>query len=285
MRILICGHRSFAATGLVEALERAGHAVETFSRGDSERSGNHITGNVFTIDESKHLSERYDFVINFIIIKNESVGDNLRYARALVNLCNRVRPRALIQISSISAYSRERPRVVETTPISTPGTARGPYAAIKSEVDHHLESADRQFPICFVRPGFITDPSVTPSMAGVARRLCGPVHLLMGDRKTPLPQISRADLHEALARIVEKRQLDSCYLLCSNRQGTKYAYARKHLNGPILSLPRTPTLLTARFLKAMGLFSERQYFQVRGLFCRTSFDPSVTEKALGMEFR
>src|SRR5207249_3024913 len=46
VRTLLCGHRSFAARGLAEALEGAGHQVVRFSRGEVGRAQRSVSGPV-----------------------------------------------------------------------------------------------------------------------------------------------------------------------------------------------------------------------------------------------
>ena len=53
--ILICGDRSFAANGLKQQLEKRGHTVECFSRGEIIKDGNLIRGNVFEMYNNPYL--------------------------------------------------------------------------------------------------------------------------------------------------------------------------------------------------------------------------------------
>jgi nucleoside-diphosphate-sugar epimerase len=286
MRILICGHRSFAASGLREVLEHAGHQVETFSRGESMRSGSDVSGDVFLIDENEHLAAGYDFVVNFILIKGDSVRENLAYANALLRFCNRIKPRALLQVSSISTYPRTLREVNEETPIASPGALHGPYAAVKTAFDSALQNSERAFHVSYLRPGFIVDRSNgSAPMAGIARRVLGPLHVILGDRGSPLPLIKRSQFHEAISRIIASEEVANCYLLFANDGGTKFSYARQHLRGPLCPLPKSATLLAAHAFQILGIFSARQLAQVEGLFCRTSFNSSETERVLGMKFR
>ena len=45
-KVLICGHRSFVATGLIKELENNGISYDSFSRGKVIRDGNVVTGDV-----------------------------------------------------------------------------------------------------------------------------------------------------------------------------------------------------------------------------------------------
>ena len=68
-KILICGHRSFVATGLINKFKTAGIDFDCFSRGKEERNGNVVTGDVFLMHQNSELSENYDIVVNYILLK------------------------------------------------------------------------------------------------------------------------------------------------------------------------------------------------------------------------
>ena len=61
-RILICGSRSFAATGLVERLRARGHDCIGFTRGRVGREGDTVTGPVDGLHENPHLTGKFDAV-------------------------------------------------------------------------------------------------------------------------------------------------------------------------------------------------------------------------------
>ena len=54
-KILICGHRSFVATGLINKFKTAGIDFDCFSRGKEERNGNVVTGDVFLMHQNSEL--------------------------------------------------------------------------------------------------------------------------------------------------------------------------------------------------------------------------------------
>lgn len=107
MRYLLCGHRSFAARGLAEALESAGHQVVRFSRGPAEAGGSIVGGPVEGLAENPGLQGRFDAVVNYIVLKDETVDSNARYAEALLRLCAARSVPHLVHISSISVYGPE----------------------------------------------------------------------------------------------------------------------------------------------------------------------------------
>src|ERR1035437_1774714 len=105
MKVLVLGHRSFAARGLPEALKAAGHEVTCFSRGVvGEREGV-VTGPVEEVDKNPHLQVRFDAVINYILLKDDGVEKNVAFVGAVARLCKERGVGQLVQISSISSYA------------------------------------------------------------------------------------------------------------------------------------------------------------------------------------
>ena len=134
-KILVCGHRSFVATGLVEKFSSNGLTFDCFSRGDEKREGCIVTGDVMKMADNRFLDE-YQTIVNFIILKNCSVEDNLRYIASLLNFCKKKKVKHFVQISSISVYPNEADEVNEKSPIESDWRNKGGYASIKVAVDH-----------------------------------------------------------------------------------------------------------------------------------------------------
>jgi len=284
MNVLICGERSFVAKGLVEKLIGNGFSVDAFSRGPEARNGNSVTGDVFAIDENPHLADSYDVVVNFILIKNGDMDENLRYAQALHRFCDSRHVGRLVQISSISVYPNGAPYVDEASAIENDTTRKGSYAAIKIAVDRYLSDASKSYGITFVRPGFIVDDGIIPSMVGIVRSILPGMGILMGNRRTSLPLVRRSCVHEALLRMLKDGKWRDVYLLLENRGGTKWDFAKSYFRGIILPLPRGGVLLAAQFLRVIGVFRKRHLEMLKGLFKTTYFDSSETEYALQMSF-
>ena len=137
-KILICGYNSYAAKDLSEILLNYGFEVDCFSRGEEARIGNKITGNVFNILDNKYLDERYDIVINFIIIKDSNIDENIKYIKSLDRFCAERGINRLLQISSISVYSNDLKYVNEESEIEYDPITKGGYASIKIAVDQFL---------------------------------------------------------------------------------------------------------------------------------------------------
>lgn len=281
--ILICGHRSFVATGLINLLSRESLHFDTFSRGMEGRDGVNVSGDVLNIHENQYLNE-YDCVINFIILKNLSVEENLKYIRSLLTFCEKNHVKRLIQISSISAYPNEAAVITEKSEIEKDWHNKGGYASIKVAVDHFIEeNKPKDLEVVYVRPGFIYSKQHEISKAGILFSKFG-LNILLGDKETTLPLISRSKIHEALVKIVLAEKAERVYLLLNpdKEDGTKYNFVTRQWKIKPIPLPSAPLLLIAKILRAFGVFKEKHYLKTVGLFKRTWFDSRVTEEKLGL---
>ena len=283
-KVLVCGQRSFVASGFTDLLTRCGIEHDCFSRGEEARSGSVVSGDVMKMSENPYLVDDYSTVVNFIIIKDNSREKNIEYAQSLLDFCKSRRVKHLIQISSISAYPNGTKYVNERSDIESDWHNKGGYAAIKVAVDHYMmDNKPDSLYISFVRPGFIYTKNREISRAGILISKLG-INILLGDKKTSLPLICRETLHDSLIKIIEQEKPLPVYLLLNKDKevGTKYNFVRKQWNVRPLCLPYKPIMLAAKLMKSVGLFRERHYLMFVGLFKRTWFDSSVTEKTLGV---
>ena len=285
MKILICGHRSFVATGLDKLLSKSDIDYDCFSRGIEARNSNIVTGNVFEM-KSNELLTNYDTVINFIFLKGQSIDDNLKYIKSLLSFCNSRQVKRLIQISSISAYSNEAIEINEESDIESNYHNKGGYASIKVAVDHYLRDHPlKETKITYVRPGFIYDKNHEISKVGLLISKFG-FNILLGDKRTTLPLISKENIHEALLKMVKKERLKDVYLLLNKNKeiGTKYRFVNEQWNVKPICLPHGFIMSIAKLLKTLHLLKEKQYLKVVGLFKQTHFDSSASEKDLNISF-
>lgn len=282
-KVLICGHRSFVATGLTKVLEQSGISYDCFSRGTERRDGDIITGDVLNMSSNKFLDE-YDTVINYIILKNQSVDDNLAYIKSLLDFCKKKKVKHLLQISSISVYPNEAEAVDETSEIEKDYHNKGGYASIKVAVDHYLmEHPVDSMSVSFIRPGYIYTKNREISKAGILVSKFG-LNILLGDRKTTLPLICRETIHRALVKIISQESKEPVYLLLNKEQnvGTKYNFVHNQWNVKPICLPYTPIMACVKILRKLGVFKQRHYLKFVGLFKRTWFNSEYTENILGI---
>ncbi len=284
-KILVCGHRSFVATGLADKLSSDGLTFDCFSRGDEKREGCIVTGDVMKMADNRFLSE-YQTVVNFIILKNCSVEDNIRYIASLLDFCKKKKVKHFVQISSISVYPNEADEVNEKSPIESDWRNKGGYASIKVAVDHYLEDNPVEgMKVTFVRPGFIYTKNREISKAGILISKPG-LNILLGDKKTTLPLINREVLHEAIIKIINARNPEKVYLILNKDKsaGTKYEFVCNQWNITPICLPYGIIMGLARFMKSIGVFKQRHWLKFVGLFKRTWFNSTVSEKLLDMSF-
>ncbi len=202
-RVLLCGHRSFAAQGLAELFEKQGHQVVSFSRGKVQRTSNVVTGPVHQIHENLHLKQPFDTVVNYILIKNEGIQSNLDYIDSLLDFCRRNQVRHLIHISSMSVYPASASVVEESTEMETDPLQKGSYGSLKVATDLHLlKQRPAELKVTLVRPGFILGNGLIDPIVGMAFRTPWNHLLLFGNAKNVLPLTTREVVHACVARAV-----------------------------------------------------------------------------------
>lgn len=284
MKILLCGERSFASIGLLNKLEVAGFDVDCFSRGEENKVDKSITGNVFTMSQNNYFAEYYDIIINFILIKNKTIEENIAFIKELDRFCELKKVSRLIQISSISVYSNEAAFVNENTEIEQDYETKGIYASVKIAVDQFLLQKKTVYPVTFIRPGYIVCEKNNFSYAGIGISLPMNFILLLGNEKTSLPLINRDKMHNALVNLLLKNQYKTVYLLLENNKGTKSQFLKSRSKGRIIPLPKSIILFCAYMARKLSIISEKQLHQIKGLFKKTYFDSSETEKELQIKF-
>lgn len=284
-KVLVCGYRSFVATGLMDELRRVNIDVDGFSRGPESMKGGEVTGDVMDMTNNPFL-DTYETVINFIILKGKSIDENVAYAQSLLDFCKHRRVKNLIQISSISVYPNEATYVDEESEIERCHENKGGYAGIKVAVDHYLEKHTPDgLQVTYVRPGFIYTRNHEISKTGILVSKWG-LNILLGDKQTALPLICRETLHEALVKLICKDvKPEVCLVLNKEKkEGTKFNFVREQWNLNPVCLPSWFFLPVARLLKWVGIFKKRHYLKVIGLFKRTWYNSEMTEKLLDLSF-
>jgi len=275
-KILICGATSFVANGFKDLLLQNGYEVDTFGRKN---------GSYLEIDKNEGLMREYDAVVNFAVLKDQSVEDNIKYAEALLKMCREHGVKKLIHFSSIMVYSHHVGEVNENAPIeSSAETTMKGYGMLKIKVDEYLMSQrDRvPFEIVLVRPGFVLAPGMASPFI---KHLAGPVSVILGNKNSRMPIVRREDIHEALIRILGIEKNMPVYLFFPNNGMTKYRYAKETVGGVILTLPkwifdRIPSIMAKMHIIPQSLFS-----RFEGMYNENIFDSSETEKKLNIKFR
>jgi nucleoside-diphosphate-sugar epimerase len=284
-KVLICGDRSFAATGLYEKLINAGYIVDCFSRGKEEsRKGNYVTGDVFSMTSNKLLSDSYDILINFIMIKNANVEENINYVKTLSEFCKTHKVKKLYQVSSISVYSNELKFVDEDSPIESMIDRKGEYASIKIAVDNFLTKDNEGiYDVYFIRPGYIYTKDSFNSLSGIGLRVFGNFAILLGNKKSTLPIIERSRLHTSILKILSKKSTKKVFIVIENNKFKKQDFLKRY-GFQSVSLPKYITIYLASLLKLLRVITKKQFYQIKGIFKNIEYDVSETEAEISYSF-
>ena len=275
-RILLCGATSFVAAGFKEILLNEGCCVDTFGRKN---------GNYLEIDKNQGLASEYDIVINFAVLKDQSIEENVKYLEALVKMCREHKVKKLIHFSSIMVYNRYNNEINEHTAIdSSKTTLMKGYGLIKIATDEYLNSIRNQvnFELIQVRPGFVLAPGVP---CPFIKHIVGPVNLILGNSKSTMPIVRREDIHKALLQIIKTENNLPVYLFYPNNGMTKYKYAKISKKGIVLCLPKWLFERIPYLFAKMHLLSWSLYSRFEGMFTNMKYTSTETEKKLRIKFQ
>lgn len=283
-KVLVCGASSFVAHGIVKELQGAGYVVDCFSRGEEGRSGNVVKGNYLSISAHQYLAPKYDIVVNYSVIKDGSVEDNLMYIRSLVELCSQKGVKKLIHFSSMMVYGYHEGRVTEETPIESLETTwkRG-YGEFKIACDQYLISVRESlsYEVVLVRPGYVLAdnrqcPFIKPLPLGLT--------LIKGDSKSKQPIVQRQDIHKAILRIIETDNNLPVYNFFPNNGMTKYRFAKEQGYKHLIPMPKLIFKWLPWALMKVGVMKKAMYSRFDGMYNESEFSSEKTEKKLNIQF-
>lgn len=275
-KILVCGATSFVATGLKELLMQKGYEVDTFGRKD---------GNYLEIDKNPMLADSYEAVVNFAVLKDQSIEDNVSYMKSLVEMCRQKHVKKLIHFSSIMVYSYHLGKLDENSPIDTvANTMMEGYGKIKIVCDEFLNSIKQSFPfeVVMVRPGYVlADGRPAPF---IKRLPCG-INVILGNKRSKQPIVRREDIHKALVKIIETEKNQPVYHLFQNNDITKYAFAKQMVGGLILTLPKVIFERIPYLMMKLHIIKPSLYSRFDGMYNYNVASSEMTEKKLKMQFK
>ncbi len=275
-KILICGATSFVAKGFKELLIQQGFDVDTFGRKD---------GNYLEIDKNPMLADSYEAVVNFAVLKDQSIEDNVSYMKSLVEMCRQKHVKKLIHFSSIMVYSYHLGKLDENSPIDTvANTMMEGYGKIKIACDEFLNSIKQSFPfeVVMVRPGYVlADNRPAPF---IKRLPCG-VSVILGNKKSCQPIVKREDIHLALLKIIETEKNLPVYHLFQNNDITKYAFAKQMVGGLILTLPKAIFERIPYLMMKLHIIKPSLYSRFDGMYNYNVASSEMTEKKLKIQFK
>jgi nucleoside-diphosphate-sugar epimerase len=295
-RILLCGHRAFAAQGLAPLLEMEGHAVTCFSRGEPARHASCVTGPVSELHFNRLVGPAYDTIINYIVLRRESVEHNLDYLHSLVEICRRCAVQHLIHFSSVSAYRDDVSTYTENSPTKDNFEHSEPYAALKIAADQYLmRHLPQTVKLSLVRPACVLGENL-PDPIGSDGWLLGSGRILvLGAASRIRPVVCRDVLNRVIARLVADppRDIREVLLLVDPDSPTcqEYLQACCELLGVgtrVVSRPPLfwiPALLKRELRNGWQAFSIQRFLRSVAQRCRRqSYDPAGSEKRVGFGF-
>lgn len=275
-KILICGATSFVAKGFKELLIQQGFDVDTFGRKD---------GSYLEIDKNPMLADIYEAVVNFAVLKDQSIEDNVSYMKSLVKMCKQKQVKKLIHFSSIMVYSYHLGKLDENSPIDTvANTMMEGYGKIKIACDEFLNSVKQSLPfeVVMVRPGYVlADNRLAPF---IKRLPCG-ASVILGNKKSRQPIVKREDIHLALLKIIETDKNLPVYHLFQNNDITKYNFAKQTVGGLILVLPKFIFEGLPRLMMKMGMMKKALYSRFDGMYNYNVASSTMTESKLNIKFK
>ncbi len=275
-KILICGATSFVAKGFKELLIQQGFDVDTFGRKD---------GSYLEIDKNPMLADSYEAVVNFAVLKDQNIENNVSYMKSLVEMCRQKHVKKLIHFSSIMVYSYHLGKLDENSPIDTvANTMMEGYGKIKIACDEFLNSIKQSLPfeVVMVRPGYVlADNRPAPF---IKRLPCG-ASVILGNKKSRQPIVKREDIHLALLKIIETDKNLPVYHLFQNNDITKYNFAKQTVGGPILVLPKFIFEGLPRLMMKMGMMKKALYSRFDGMYNYNVASSTMTESKLNIRFK
>lgn len=275
-KILICGATSFVAKGFKELLIQQGFDVDTFGR---------KKGSYLEIDKNPMLADSYEAVVNFAVLKDQSIEDNVSYMKSLVEMCKQKQVKKLIHFSSIMVYSYHLGKLDENSPIDkVANTMMEGYGKIKIACDEFLNSIKQSLPfeVVMVRPGYVlADNRPAPF---IKRLPCG-VSVILGNKKSRQPIVKREDIHLALLKIIETDKNLPVYHLFQNNDITKYIFAKQTVGGLILVLPKFIFEGMPKLMMKMGLMKKALYSRFDGMYNYNVTSSTMTESKLNIKFK
>lgn len=271
-RILCFGKNSFIASQFESSLENQSIYIDWFSRGVESRIGNVVYGSIDNIEKNPFFIDNYDCVINFAILKNSSIDDNVNFIKIITNFCLKYKVKKFLHFSSPMVYSYNSMYIDEYSKIEDLNiTWKGHYAKIKLATDKYLiESCNNfTFDICILRPGYVYE---FYKQVKFSIKIYGNIRILLSDRKSVLPTICKKQLHSSLIKIIFSNNLPRVIHLFENGGTNKYLFTKNtYPRSFIISINYLLFLIIPKYLFKYSSKSRLFYSRIEGLFIQSKF--------------
>jgi nucleoside-diphosphate-sugar epimerase len=283
-KVLIFGKSSFVASGIDKVLAEGGYEVDFFTRGEEGRFDNLVYGKISEILENKFFCNQYDSIINYVVLKDAGVKENIEFIQALLEFSVKCKVKKLVHFSSIMVYGYKEKNVNEFTSVEpSEKTYKKGYGEIKIAVDEFILSVKDKYPIdiILVRPGYVLDDS---RACPFVKNLPFGFNLIKGNRKSKQPIVRKESIHKAILQILSSRENLSVYHFFPNIDQTKYQYTKEKFGGIIMVMPEFIFRIIPLWLTKLGVFPKSLYSRFEGMYIKTVFSSEKTEEKLHIKF-
>jgi nucleoside-diphosphate-sugar epimerase len=271
-KVLCFGKNSFIASQLESNIKNDSIHFDWFSRGNESRIGNLIFGDLNNINNNQFLNNSYDCVINFTILKDSTIDENIEFIKNIISYCLKNNVKKLLHFSSPMVYPYNLNYIDEHTEIENLNvTWKGHYARIKLATDKYLldNSINLPFKICILRPGFVYE---TFNQVKFSFNILGKIRFLLSDKKSVLPIISKIDLHNALEKLIVTDKIPKVVHLFKNGGTNKFHFTKNNYpNSFIININYLFFLCLPKFIFKYSSKTRLLYSRIEGLFLRNNF--------------
>ena len=293
--ILLCGGNSFAAKGLADALRADGHEVTEFDNGNIGTAGDKVYGPVMQMGKNPHLKENYDVLINYILLKDKGISDNIEYMRSLLRYCKQAGIAHLVHISSVSIFKAFEKNIHEESAVERNPDRLGPYAAQKLATENDLvEMIPDDINLTLIRPGFIIGDGLHDPIIAAGFRAPLNSLLVFGNASSFIPLIARETLNKGIVKIVNEPPIGiERLVMVSKSSPTKKEYL-KACNELLNDGKRTLYVPAVVWLSAgltgevvariVGKKDKKVLAKIAEVSFKKRFDASKTEQRVGFTF-
>lgn len=283
-QVLIFGKNSFVASGIDKYIGSNGYEIDFFSRGDEGKTDNVIYGKIENVGSNSYFAQQYDSVINYIVLKDKGVEENIEFIQTLLDFCVKYKVKKLIHFSSIMVYDYREKYVDELTLIeSSIKTYKKGYGEIKIAVDEYLQSMKGRyaFEIILVRPGYVLDEI---RACPFVKKLPLGIRLIKGNRESKQPIVKKESIHRAILQILTLDKNYPVYHFFPNNDQTKYQFAKENFGGLIIPMPEIIFKVLPFILTKVGVVPKSLYSRFEGMYIKTIFSSKITEQKLNIIF-
>lgn len=299
-RVLVCGHRSFAAKGLIDMFAAAGHQAVGFTRGQvgfdpAAADGPTVTGPVDQLHANPHLTGDFDTIVNYILLKDDTRAKNDEFLASLIKFAVEHNVKHIIHISSMSSFRADVKLVNEDAASETDPDQKGSYGSLKVSTDNYLvRNTPSNIALTFFRPGFILGEGVADPIVGTGMRMWNNRLIVMGNAFHHIPVTTRQIVSEAVLKAAElpidTSQRPRMFVLADNNSPTRKQFLQACCNnlGAGVGVVWFPTWLWHMAGMGGGVFAKVigmkiKPYKIISAMCRgQSFNTDKTSRTLGI---